>query len=70
MGMTESELTAHLVQQQDHVAVWQAQGILMEVHACGADEAAEMIRRRSVINGRRPVETADTIVSTGGLLAG
>ena len=60
----------HLVSGQDQVSVWQAQGILMEILGCSAKEAADLIHTRSLINGRRPIDTADAIVSTGVLLAG
>ena len=47
------------------MSTWQAQGILMEVLGCGSDEAAELIRLRSIVDRRTLVETADTIVSSG-----
>jgi AmiR/NasT family two-component response regulator len=68
--MLSSEPTLRLVDRHDPVPVWQAQGILMEVLGCSASEAAELIRARSVFNGRRTIDTAEAIVSTGVLLAG
>jgi hypothetical protein len=42
----------------------------MEILGCNANEAAGLIRARSVINGRRTIDTAEAIVWTGALLAG
>ncbi len=42
----------------------------MEILGCSAHVAANLIRERSVINGRRTIDTADAIVTTGALLAG
>jgi AmiR/NasT family two-component response regulator len=68
--MTSPGPNVHLVARNDQVAVWQAQGILMEVLGCNAREAADLIHKRSIANGRRTRDTADAIVSTGDLLAG
>jgi hypothetical protein len=42
----------------------------MEVLGCSAKEAADLIRRRSIVNGRHTSDTADLILSASALLAG